>query len=84
MVVVEPQFPGPVGECPAESFHIGMASPERRFHFRYFLAAASDSLLSLPAFRGDFFEGSPVAVQLGGLAGERLPALHDHVHVLRV
>src|SRR5215469_6771403 len=42
------------------------------------------SFLRLLAFLRDLFEGAPVTVQLGFLSIKRLPALHDHVYVLRI
>jgi hypothetical protein len=33
---------------------------------------------------GNFLEIPPVSIQYGMLAAQRLPALHDNVHVLRI
>ena len=79
-----PQFRRPVRQCQAQTFHVRMPSAELEFHVRHLLAATSYSLRPLLAFRSDLFEGPVVAVQLGLVAAECLPALHDHINVFRV
>src|SRR5262249_56631742 len=74
----------PVRKRQAQPMDIRMAGAKLRLEDRNLLAAASDSYCRLSAFVGDLFEGAPVAVQFGLLARERLPALDDHVYVLRI
>src|SRR5260370_38952532 len=61
-----------------------MPRAELEFHVRDLPVATSDSLRPLLAFRRDLLEGSPVALELGLIAAQRLPALHDHVDVLGI
>src|SRR6266436_1689759 len=55
-----------------------------RLAVRNLPAATRDSCWDSQPFRFDFFEGPSVRLQCGLLAGEGLPPLEDHVHVLGV
>jgi hypothetical protein len=80
----QPQFLRPVHQRPAQSLHVWMPTAKLGLRVRDLLAAARDSCCPTPAFLGDLLERPPVALQLGLFARQRLPALHDYVHVLRI
>jgi hypothetical protein len=61
-----------------------MAGQKLRSDGRYLPAAARDSCRLLSSLVADLVKGPPVAIQRGFLPGQRLPALHDDVDVLRV
>src|SRR5258706_13369215 len=61
-----------------------MAGPDLRFDGRDLPAAASDSCGCSDPFLPNVVERPPVAVELGFLAAQRLPALDDDIDVLRV
>jgi excisionase family DNA binding protein len=61
-----------------------MPAADLSFHNRNLATAARDSSGRLPAFLGDLLDGPPIAIELGLLATQCLPALDDHVHVLRI
>ena len=78
------QLPTPVRQRPAQPFQTGMPRANLHFECRDLRAAASRSFRCPLPFRADFIERPPVAVELGFLAGQRLPALNDDIHVLRI
>jgi hypothetical protein len=59
-----------------------MPGPDLGFDDRNLLAASRDSY-HLP-FVGDLSESPAVAIELGLLFAQSLPALHNHVHILGV
>ena len=79
-----PQFRRPVGQSPAQPFDIRVAGPKLGFDGRDLLVAALDSCGRRPALLRDGLERPPVALQRGLLAGQRLPALYNHIDVLWV
>ena len=80
----QPQLRRPVCQCPAQPFQIRMPCPDLGFAGRDLLAAAADSCGFLSAFVSHIVERPPVPVELGLLSGQRLPPLHDHVHILGI
>jgi hypothetical protein len=64
-------------------FEVGQLACRRLVAGRDFPAATRDSCLYLP-FPSDFLESPPITVEPGLFPTERLPALHNHVHILRV
>ena len=79
-----PHFRGPVRKCQAEPFEIHMSRKDLSLYGRDLPAATGDSRSLLPPRHRDVVERSAIDIQLGLLAGESLPALNDHVHVLRI
>ena len=61
-----------------------MPTPQERFDLRDLAAAARNSCRSLRALRCQHFKRPSIAVERGFSAGQRLPALDNHIHVLRV
>jgi hypothetical protein len=61
-----------------------MAGAELSLDVRNLPAEARDSCRALFAHLSDLLKRPTVAVKLGLFATQRLPALHDHVHVLRI
>src|SRR5215467_13955358 len=77
-------FCRPVRECKAQALNVRMLGTNLRLDSRHLLAAAGDSYSHPQAFFRDLVEASPIALQLGRLTAERLPALNDHIDELRV
>ena len=80
----QPQLRRPVRQRQAEPLEVLVASPDLGFDFRDLPAAAFHSYGHLLALGGNLVEGPAVAVELGLLPAQFLPALHAHVHVFRI
>ncbi len=80
----QPQLARPVRQRSTQALHVGVPGPQLGLDGCDLLLASVDSCRALPAFLGEFLERAPVAVESRLLAGQRLPALHDDINVLRV
>ena len=79
-----PQLLRPVRKPEAQALQIRIARSNFGFDGRNLLAAARDSCWLLPARRRDLLEGPTIAIELGFLAAQLLPAQHDDIHVFRI
>src|SRR5579862_3506552 len=61
-----------------------MATADPKLDIRNFPAAALDSRGILAALLGDLLERPPIPIERRFLAGQLLPALDDHIDVLRI
>src|SRR6516162_7301224 len=78
----QPQLRTPIRQRQTQALEVRMPGPDLGFDDRNLLAATRDSC-HLP-LADDLLECAAVTVELGFLTAERLPPLHDHVHILGV
>jgi hypothetical protein len=80
----QPDLGVPVDQRQAQPLQIGMAGSDLRFDRRDLASTTVDSCGHLLAYLSDLFERAAVAFQRCVPARQTLPALHHHIHVLRI